>query len=121
MISRYNKESVDHCKTKNIFYLWNICKDYIFLNGYPKEEVYVKEPQGFEIMGHEKKVCMLKNGLYKLKQAPRYWYLIHLEWLLFDSGWISKKQQWHYLAYQNQWARKNSICEFICGWFDINL
>ena len=38
-----------------------------FLNGIIQEEVYVEQPQGFEIHGRESHVC-------RLKQAPRAWY-----------------------------------------------
>ncbi|MCI29822.1 pentatricopeptide repeat-containing protein, partial [Trifolium medium] len=44
-----------------------------FLNGPLKEEVYVKQPPGFEIKGQEEKVYKLKKDLYGLKQAPRAW------------------------------------------------
>ena len=38
-----------------------------FLNGYLEEEVYVEQPQGYEVQGQEHKVYMLKNTLYGLK------------------------------------------------------
>ena len=45
-----------------------------FLHGSIKEEVYVEQPEGFEIYDRESHVCRLNKALYVLKQAPRAWY-----------------------------------------------
>ncbi|GKA11788.1 retrovirus-related pol polyprotein from transposon TNT 1-94 [Tanacetum coccineum] len=45
-----------------------------FLNGKVKEEVYVKQPPGFESSEFPNYVCKLDKALYGLKQAPRAWY-----------------------------------------------
>lgn len=42
-----------------------------FLNGYLEEEVYVEQPQGFEVQGKENQVCKLKKALDGLKKAPQ--------------------------------------------------
>ena len=45
-----------------------------FLNGIIQEEVYIEQPQGFEVHGKESYVWRLKKALYGLKQGPRAWY-----------------------------------------------
>jgi len=42
-----------------------------FLNGDLKEEVYMEQPEGFILLGNEKKVRKLLKSLYDLKQAPK--------------------------------------------------
>nr|GEV52165.1 retrovirus-related Pol polyprotein from transposon TNT 1-94 [Tanacetum cinerariifolium] len=45
-----------------------------FLNGKIKEEVYVKQPPGFESSEFPNYVCKLDKALFGLKQAPKAWY-----------------------------------------------
>eukprot|EP00253_Pinus_taeda_P003008 PITA_03008 len=45
-----------------------------FLNEVTEEEVYIEQPEGFEVFSSESHVCRLKRALYGLKQAPRAWY-----------------------------------------------
>ena len=42
-----------------------------FLYGHLEEEIYMKQPEGYE--EGEEKVCKLQRSLYGLKQAPRCW------------------------------------------------
>ncbi|KAM0989066.1 hypothetical protein FF1_013044 [Malus domestica] len=46
---------------------------FAFLNRVLEEEVYIQQPSGYEIKGHEDKVLKLKKALYGLKQEPQAW------------------------------------------------
>ena len=45
-----------------------------FLNGFIQEELYIEQPQGFEVENRRTHLCKLKKDMYGLKQAPRSWY-----------------------------------------------
>ena len=45
----------------------------VFLNGELKEEMCMKQPEGFITKGQEHLVCKLKRSIYGLKQSPRCW------------------------------------------------
>jgi hypothetical protein len=41
-----------------------------FLNGYLKEEVYMEQPEVFQLSDNPDLVCKLNKALYGLKQDP---------------------------------------------------
>ena len=42
-----------------------------FFHGDTEEEIYMHQPQGYEVKRKDNLVCRLKKSLYGLKQAPR--------------------------------------------------
>jgi hypothetical protein len=58
-----------------------------FLNGVIQEEVYVRQPPGFESPKYPDRVYKLSNALYGLKQAPRAWYA-RLKMFLLEHGYV---------------------------------
>lgn len=46
----------------------------VFLNGEIAEEVYMVQPEGYEVEGKKNLVYHLRKALYRLKQGPRAWY-----------------------------------------------
>ena len=64
---------------------------FAFLNGEIEEELYVKQLEGFVVVGKEHWVLRLRKALYGLKQAPRAWYF-KLHKCLLALGFI---KSWH--------------------------
>jgi hypothetical protein len=58
-----------------------------FLNGVILEEVYVRQPPGFESPKYPDRVYKHSNALYGLKQAPRAWYA-RLKTFLLEHGYV---------------------------------
>ena len=55
----------------NRFKLYQMDVKSAFLNGYTEEEVYVRQPPGFENPKFPNHIFKLHKALYGLKQAPR--------------------------------------------------
>ena len=46
----------------------------VFLNCELEEEIYMKQPECYVVLGQKHKVCKLVKSLYGLKQAPKQWH-----------------------------------------------
>lgn len=70
-----------HCTIRAVLKIAAIRKMHIkhldiktaFLYGKLEDEIYMKQPQGYEKPGQEDKVCLLQRSLYGLKQSSRIW------------------------------------------------
>jgi hypothetical protein len=58
-----------------------------FLNGVIQEEVYVRQPPGFENPMYSNRVYKLSKALYGLKLASRAWYA-RLKTFLLEHGYV---------------------------------
>jgi hypothetical protein len=58
-----------------------------FLNGVVQEQVYVRQPPGFESPKYPDRVYKLSKVLYGFKQAPRAWYA-RLKTFLLEHGYV---------------------------------
>jgi hypothetical protein len=58
-----------------------------FLNGVIQEEVYVRQPPGFENTKYLYRVYKLSKTLYELNQASRAWYA-RLKTFLLENGYV---------------------------------
>jgi hypothetical protein len=73
-----------------------------FLNGVLEEEVYVRQPPGFESVKYPHRVYKLRKAHYGLKQAPRAWYG-RLRGFLFERGFeMGKVDQTLFLLRQGR-------------------
>ncbi|WVZ97826.1 hypothetical protein U9M48_043336 [Paspalum notatum var. saurae] len=69
------------------FKLQQIDVKFAFLNRFIEEEVYVRQPFGFESARFPDRVYKLRKALCGLKQAPRAWYA-RLKSFLLKSGFV---------------------------------
>ncbi|WVZ64164.1 hypothetical protein U9M48_013727 [Paspalum notatum var. saurae] len=83
-----------------------------FLHSFLEEEVYMRQPPGFEDKTLPNYVCKLDKALYGLKQAPRAWYA-RLSSKLIDIGFCPSKADTS-LFYFN----KNGITVFVLVYVD---
>jgi hypothetical protein len=58
-----------------------------FLNGVIQEEVFVRQPLGFENPKYPNRLYKLSKALYGLKQASRAWYA-RLKTFLLEHGYV---------------------------------
>jgi hypothetical protein len=60
-----------------------------FLNGVIQEEIYVRQPPGFENSKYPDRIYKFSKALYWLKQAPRAWYA-RLKTFLLEHGYVMR-------------------------------
>jgi hypothetical protein len=72
------------------FKLYQMDMKSAFLNGPIKEEVYVKQPPGFEDSEYPTHVYKLSKALYGLKQAPIAWYECLRDFLIINGFKVGK-------------------------------
>ena len=61
-----------------------------FLNGVIEKQVYIEQPQCFEVKERRTHVCKLKKDMYRLKQSPRAWFGI-IDSFLMNLGFTKSK------------------------------
>ena len=74
-----------------------------FLNGELNEEIYMDQPLGFELKGHEHKVCKLKRSIYGLKQTSRQWNLKFHQAILEDGFTMMEEDHCVYIKRSNNY------------------
>ncbi|KAH9724358.1 CCHC-type domain-containing protein [Citrus sinensis] len=84
------------------FILYQMDVKSTFLNGYIMEEVYVKQPPGFENEKFSDHVYKLSKALYGLKQAPRAWYDRLKNFLLDNDFSMGKADTTLFVKHKNQ-------------------
>jgi hypothetical protein len=82
------------------------------LNGVIQEEVFVRQPPGFENHKYPNRVYQLWKALYKLKQAPRAWYA-RLKIFLLEHGYVIESVDKTLYSEIWQWL---FTCSDIHGW-----
>lgn len=81
-----------------------------FLNGDLKEEVYVRQPAGYVIVGKEGKVLRFRKALYGLRQAPRAWNS-KLDDTLNEIGFVRSEHE------HSMYVSTTTLCcSWVCTW-----
>jgi histone deacetylase 1/2 len=70
-----------------------------FLHGVLEEEVYMRQPPGYEDKLRPNYICKLDKALYGLKQAPRAWYS-RLSLKLLALGFVAAKSDTSLFIYR---------------------
>lgn len=83
-----------------------------FLHGYLEEDVYMRQPPGYEEKKMPHYLCKLDKALYGLKQAPRAWYS-RLSKRLQELGFVSSKADTSLFFYN-----KNGLVMFLLVYVD---
>ena len=83
-----------------------------FLNGELEEEVYMEQPQGYEVPGQEDKIYRLKKELYGLKQALRAWYN-HIDAYLTLNGFLRSECEPTLYVKTNQQGNMLIVCLYV--------
>ncbi|GJX16571.1 zinc finger, CCHC-type containing protein [Tanacetum coccineum] len=83
-----------------------------FLNGDLDEKVYMKQPEGFVMLGNEHKVCELVNLLYGLKQAPKQWHQNFEEVVLCSGFLLNQSDKYVYSKFDDS-GKGVIICLYV--------
>ena len=105
-----------------------------YLNAPIAEEIYMKQPEGFEQLDNKGKplICIMKKRLYGLKQSGRNWYLTFRNFLVakgfessvHDNCLFIKKSERQLQGAVCLWVDDIISCEFqenFSAWFESEL
>lgn len=91
ILSAHEKQDMSSCSCKQRGWsLRQLDVQNTFLHGVLEEEIYMRQPPGYEDKNSPFHVCILDKALYGLKQAPRAWYS-RLNSKLQQLGFIPSK------------------------------
>ena len=87
----------------NDFILYQMDVKSTFLNGYIMEEVYVKQPSGFENEKFSDHVYELTKALYSLRQTHKVWYDRFKNFLLDNDFTMGRADTTLFIKHKNQY------------------